>query len=274
MSHSSEEQSPFSPLHAAESDHYSSAAIAKSFPWNRFDDALALQETTKRRLVSEFSQNLNHAHRHPDRGFDLSPHPSKILEWHAIVDGKKGTPLEGGEYHFSLTLPSDYPFRRPRVELHTENAKLHYSRPITDFIGGIETDYAVSWSLVDFIQGMRDLLHAPHDPSNDLSIDSTDEEVRDAARHSQAHLVQNVAERDFLHRVFPLRYTNWYKKVWRDVTAKDHSLAAKLEHPDVVLERHGGERAWLDDATAHVRAAAGQAAATARSRRRASKPKK
>lgn len=259
---------PFSSLHVSE-EKTVTAQISRKFPWSRYRDAAGLDKTTRRRIAHEYARNLLDAHKRPGRGFALTPSPDAILEWHAIIDGESGTPLEGGEYHLSLSLPPDYPWTRPTVVLHTENGKLRYGVALVDSNSKAYGDYSPAWSLTDFVEGIRDMMHAPYDASCDLCVQSTDEEVRAAASESHEHIMQNTVERASLSAMFPYRYTSWYGRVWRSLAATDPDAAAKLDHPELVLGRHGGEGAWLMDATAGVRSAAGSAAATMRSRRRA-----
>jgi len=41
--------------------------------------------------------------------------PNNIFEWRVLIEGPKDSPYENGIFKLSLTLPEDYPFKRPRI---------------------------------------------------------------------------------------------------------------------------------------------------------------
>ncbi|XP_066325865.1 probable ubiquitin-conjugating enzyme E2 33 [Miscanthus floridulus] len=51
------------------------------------------------------------------------PLPNDILEWHYVLEGSKGTPIEGGYYYGKLKFPPDYPFKPPSICMTTPSGR-------------------------------------------------------------------------------------------------------------------------------------------------------
>ena len=43
-----------------------------------------------------------------------------LTKWKGRVEGPKGTPFEGGYFHFKINIPENYPFEPPEVKMITK----------------------------------------------------------------------------------------------------------------------------------------------------------
>ncbi|KAL3850153.1 hypothetical protein ACJIZ3_012035 [Penstemon smallii] len=64
-----------------------------------------------------------------DAGISAFPEEDNIFCWKGTISGSKDTVFEGTEYKLSLSFPSDYPFKAPKVKFETTcfhpNVDLH-----------------------------------------------------------------------------------------------------------------------------------------------------
>ncbi|GER55042.1 ubiquitin-conjugating enzyme E2 C [Striga asiatica] len=70
-----------------------------------------------------------------DSGISAFPEEDNIFCWKGTIHGSKATVFEGTEYKLSLSFPSDYPFKPPKVKFET--ACFH---PNVDVYGNICLD--------------------------------------------------------------------------------------------------------------------------------------
>ncbi|KAL2557244.1 Ubiquitin-conjugating enzyme E2 19 [Forsythia ovata] len=54
-----------------------------------------------------------------DSGISAFPEEDNIFHWKGTITGSKDTVFEGTEYKLSLSFPSDYPFKPPKVKFET-----------------------------------------------------------------------------------------------------------------------------------------------------------
>ncbi|KAG8371005.1 hypothetical protein BUALT_Bualt13G0042100 [Buddleja alternifolia] len=54
-----------------------------------------------------------------DGGISAFPEEDNIFCWKGTISGSKDTVFEGTEYKLSLSFPSDYPFKPPKVKFET-----------------------------------------------------------------------------------------------------------------------------------------------------------
>ncbi|KAF5730843.1 Ubiquitin-conjugating enzyme19 isoform 1 [Tripterygium wilfordii] len=54
-----------------------------------------------------------------DSGISTFPEEDNIFCWKGTITGSKDTIFEGTEYRLSLSFPTDYPFKSPKVKFET-----------------------------------------------------------------------------------------------------------------------------------------------------------
>eukprot|EP00993_Chasmostoma_nieuportense_P003004 NODE_3754_length_907_cov_24.012821_g3601_i0.p1 GENE.NODE_3754_length_907_cov_24.012821_g3601_i0~~NODE_3754_length_907_cov_24.012821_g3601_i0.p1 ORF type:complete len:260 (+),score=46.85 NODE_3754_length_907_cov_24.012821_g3601_i0:56-835(+) len=83
-----------------------------------------LRQTCSKRLSAELCQLL----KEPLPGIAVYADDSDLTSVTAVVVGPKGTPYEGGLFHFALKFPRDYPFSPPAVQfLTTDGGQVRFN---------------------------------------------------------------------------------------------------------------------------------------------------
>lgn len=257
--------------------HKTRAEVVKAYDWSRFTDAANINDTQRSRMIFELRHNASDLEARPDRGFLLRHHPTRIFEWHAVIFGKKGTPLEGGYYHVLIQLGADFPFRPPTVQITTSNMRLRTSLPIIGPDVTPEDEWVTSWSLTHIVEGLRRELHdTPHEkqasgtPAGEKALafgnveGATDAEIRDEALHSAFHNVENAVTYG-IHHVFPKLYMQWYDEVKRYTVA--HGLERTFPIPTAAELAVDGLAAFVKPKNNAVTAMASAAGADLRRKR-------
>lgn len=54
-----------------------------------------------------------------DSGISAFPEEDNIFCWKGTISGSKDTVFEGTDYKLSLSFPSEYPFKAPKVKFET-----------------------------------------------------------------------------------------------------------------------------------------------------------
>ena len=73
--------------------------------------------TKSKKLYGE----LKNLRKNPIEGITAGPiDENDLTKWKGRVDGAKGTPFEGGYFHFKINIPENYPFEPPEVKMITK----------------------------------------------------------------------------------------------------------------------------------------------------------
>ena len=74
-------------------------------------------KTKSKKLYGE----LKNLRKNPIEGITAGPiDENDLTKWKGRVDGAKGTPFEGGYFHFKINIPENYPFEPPEVKMITK----------------------------------------------------------------------------------------------------------------------------------------------------------
>ncbi|KAF9452256.1 ubiquitin-conjugating enzyme [Macrolepiota fuliginosa MF-IS2] len=56
----------------------------------------------------------------PIEGITVDPREDNLFEWKCTIKGAPDSPYKGGTFHFTLALPSNFPFKAPTVTFTTK----------------------------------------------------------------------------------------------------------------------------------------------------------
>jgi ubiquitin-protein ligase len=94
-----------------------------------------------------------------------------IHKWSAILFGPSGTPYEGGRFLLEINIPTDYPFKPPKMKFITK-----IFHPNIDNLGRIcHQLFADNWSPALTIEKLiKTILSMMLDPKPDITLKSND----------------------------------------------------------------------------------------------------
>ena len=71
--------------------------------------------------MKRLAGDLKNLKKKPIEGITAGPiDESDLTKWKGRVEGPKGTPFEGGYFHFKINIPENYPFEPPEVKMVTK----------------------------------------------------------------------------------------------------------------------------------------------------------
>jgi len=71
--------------------------------------------------ISKLAGDLKNLRKKPIPGITAEPiDENDLTVWKGRVEGAKGTPFEGGYFHFKIEIPKNYPFEPPIVTMKTK----------------------------------------------------------------------------------------------------------------------------------------------------------
>ncbi|PKA58573.1 Ubiquitin-conjugating enzyme E2 19 [Apostasia shenzhenica] len=132
-------------------------AIKQSQPVAKGSDA----QSVLKRLQSELMALMMRG----DPGISAFPEGDNIFSWKGTITGSKETVYEGMVYRLSLSFPSDYPFKPPKVKF--ENPCFH---PNVDLCGNICLDilqdkWSSAYDVRTVLLSIQSLLGEPNNDS-------------------------------------------------------------------------------------------------------------
>ena len=71
--------------------------------------------------IKRLAGDLKNLKKKPIEGIIAGPiDENDLTKWKGRVEGAKGTPFEGGYFHFKIDIPENYPFEPPEVKMITK----------------------------------------------------------------------------------------------------------------------------------------------------------
>ena len=71
--------------------------------------------------IKRLAGDLKNLKKKPIEGIIAGPiDENDLTKWKGRVEGAKGTPFEGGYFHFKINIPENYPFEPPEVKMITK----------------------------------------------------------------------------------------------------------------------------------------------------------
>ncbi|RKP09616.1 ubiquitin-conjugating enzyme/RWD-like protein [Thamnocephalis sphaerospora] len=95
-----------------------------------------------------------------------------LLSWKATMRGPEGSPYEGGRFHLTIQVPSNYPLQPPKIEFVTRvchpNVRFATGEICLDIL---KTAWSPAWTLRSTCLAIALLLNHP-EPSSPLNVDA------------------------------------------------------------------------------------------------------
>lgn len=111
------------------------------------------------------------------------PNENNILEWHYIITGPADTPYFEGQYHGTLTFPSDYPYKPPAIRMVTPNGRFKENTRLCLSMSDYHPNtWNPSWSVSTILNGLLSFMTG--DEATTGSIATTDQQKRIMAGRS------------------------------------------------------------------------------------------
>ncbi|GAA5976528.1 hypothetical protein JCM11641_001330 [Rhodosporidiobolus odoratus] len=91
---------------------------------------------------------------------------NNVYEWQAAIDGPPESPYDGGRFNLRITLPSDYPFRPPKVQFMTKIYHCNINAQGGICLDILKNQWSPALSIVKVLLSVASLLADPnpHDP--------------------------------------------------------------------------------------------------------------
>jgi ubiquitin-conjugating enzyme E2 J2 len=119
------------------------------------------------------------------------PLEENILEWHYVIEGTSGTPYEGGRYHGTITFPSEYPMKPPKIEMLTPNGRFQtHTRLCLSMSDFHPETWNPMWTVRTILLGLYSFML--EDSPTTGCIVTDDEYKKQAAKESHVHNNKNT----------------------------------------------------------------------------------
>lgn len=120
------------------------------------------------------------------------PNESNILEWHYVITGPQDSPYFEGQYHGTLTFPSDYPYKPPAIRMITPNGRFKENTRLCLSMSDYHPNtWNPSWSVSTILNGLLSFMTG--DEATTGSITTTDQQKKVLAKRSMEYNThQNV----------------------------------------------------------------------------------
>lgn len=133
----------------------------------------------QKRLTKEYKMMVEN----PPPFIIARPNEENILEWHYVISGPPDTPYDGGQYHGTLTFPSDYPYKPPAIRMITPNGRFKENTRLCLSMSDYHPDtWNPGWSVATILNGLLSFMTG--DESTTGSITTTQQEKKILAKKS------------------------------------------------------------------------------------------
>ncbi|GMM56769.1 E2 ubiquitin-conjugating protein [Maudiozyma humilis] len=186
-----------------------------------FKTVMASKQALKR-LTKEYKLIVQN----PPPYITARPNEDNILEWHYVIEGPPDTPYAGGQYHGTLTFPSDYPYKPPAIRMITPNGRFKENTRLCLSMSDYHPDlWNPSWSVSTILTGLLSFMTG--DEATTGSINTTDLQKRVLAGKSMEY--NTHANRRF-KVVFPEIVEANIKALQNRAHKQDPEVAQALEN--------------------------------------------
>lgn len=163
------------------------------------------------------------------------PEEENILEWHYVIQGPPGTPYAHGQYHGTLTFPSDYPYRPPAIRMITPSGRFKEGARLCLSMSDYHPDlWNPGWSVSTILNGLLSFMTGEEATTGSV-VATTQQRRLLASRSARYNAMNNVR----------------FASVFPDLVEKNlEELRERERNPDQVRELFqldGGRPATHDD---------------------------
>ncbi|EDO18053.1 hypothetical protein Kpol_1045p39 [Vanderwaltozyma polyspora DSM 70294] len=132
-----------------------------------------------KRLTKEYKMMMEN----PTPYIIARPNESNILEWHYVITGPPDSPYHDGQYHGTLTFPSDYPYKPPAIRMVTPNGRFKENTRLCLSMSDYHPDtWNPGWSVATILNGLLSFMTG--DEQTTGSITTTEQQKKILARKS------------------------------------------------------------------------------------------
>ncbi|CCD25234.1 ubiquitin-conjugating enzyme E2 NDAI_0E04170 [Naumovozyma dairenensis CBS 421] len=161
------------------------------------------------------------------------PNEDNILEWHYIITGPPDSPYSEGQYHGTLTFPTDYPYKPPAIRMITPNGRFKENTRLCLSMSDYHPDlWNPSWSVSTILTGLLSFMTG--DEATTGSIVTTDSQKRQFAMNSVAF--NNRQNTRFL-MVFP----DVVQKNWSEIKRREEEILKEKENGNNKNAKHSND---------------------------------
>lgn len=126
-----------------------------------------------KRLTKEYKLIVEN----PPQYIEARPNEDNILEWHYIITGPPDTPYYNGQYHGTLTFPSDYPYKPPAIRMITPNGRFKENTRLCLSMSDYHPDlWNPGWSVATILTGLLSFMTG--NESTTGSVQTTDQQKK------------------------------------------------------------------------------------------------
>lgn len=134
-----------------------------------------------KRLTKEYKMMMEN----PTPYILARPNDANILEWHYIITGPPDSPYHDGQYHGTLTFPSDYPYKPPTIRMVTPNGRFKENTRLCLSMSDYHPDtWNPGWSVATILNGLLSFMTGNEQTTG--SITTSEQQKKIMARKSMA----------------------------------------------------------------------------------------
>ncbi|KAH8649895.1 ubiquitin-conjugating enzyme/RWD-like protein [Xylariales sp. PMI_506] len=133
--------------------------------------------------LKRITKELAECEASPPEGMKISYNEADLHKWDIVLQGPAGSVYAGGNFHITLTLPADYPFKAPQVNFTT---RIYHPNVTNDSMGNIclgllkPENWKPASRVRAVLEAVRSLLVEPN-PDDPLEARIADEYRNDRA---------------------------------------------------------------------------------------------
>lgn len=121
------------------------------------------------------------------------------MEWHYVITGPPDTPYEGGQYHGTLTFPSEYPFKPPAIRMHTPTGRFQPDMRLCLSISDYHPkSWNPAWSVNTILTGLVSFM-----VSDEITAGSITTDIKTKEKFNKQSRLYNATRNKAFKEQFP-----------------------------------------------------------------------